>query len=224
LVEQGRVTVNGRVAVLGDVVGREDVIARDGVVVPWGNQAVYIKYHKPLGITSTTEGEVLGNIIAAVGHPDRIFPIGRLDKDSTGLILLTNDGEIVNAILRSEHGHEKEYIVRVDRAYDQEFLDRMSTGVVILGRSTRSCLVTRIGKAQFRIVLTEGRNRQIRRMSQALGYRVVALQRIRVMHLHLGDLPVGQWRNLTAEERRGLFRALGLPDGDRRFSTGRSSA
>ena len=207
-IQEGRITINGRVAVLGDQVGPGDVIARDGAVVPWGNVFVYIKYHKPVGITTTSEPDVPGNIIAAVGHPERIFPVGRLDKDSSGLILLTNDGEIVNRILRAEHYHEKEYLVQVDRPFDQAFLDRMARGVVILGKPTRPCTIRRVGRRDFRIILTEGRNRQIRRMCQALGYRVVALHRIRIMNVRIGDLPVGQWKNLSERERTELFHAL----------------
>ena len=209
LIEEGRVTINGRVAVLGDQVRPGDVIVGDGRVVAWGNEPVYIKFHKPVGITTTTELDVPDNIIAFIGHPARIFPVGRLDKDSSGLILLTNDGDIVNEVLRAEHGHEKEYLVQVDRPFDQAFLDRMARGVVILGKPTRPCTVSRCGKRQFRVILTEGRNRQIRRMCRALGYRVVSLHRVRIMHLTIGDLRVGQWKNLTHQERARLFADLG---------------
>lgn len=210
LIEEGRVTINGRRALLGDQVRPVDVIARDGLVVPWGNDPVYVKFHKPVGITTTTDLDVPDNIIAYIGHPARIFPIGRLDKDSSGLILLTNDGGIVNEILRTEFGHEREYVVQVDRSFDQTFLDRMSKGVVILGRPTKPCQLRRTGPRRFHIILTEGRNRQIRRMCQALGYRVTALQRIRIMSIELGGLRAGQWKNLTADERARLFAALGL--------------
>lgn len=208
-IEEGRITINGRKAVLGDQITAGDVIARDGVVVPWGMAPVYIKYHKPIGITTTSEPHVAGNIIAAIGHPDRIFPVGRLDKDSSGLILLTNDGEIVNRILRAEHRHEKEYVVQVDRPYDGPFLDQMARGVVILGKPTQPCVIRPISRREFRIILTEGRNRQIRRMCQALGYRVVVLHRIRIMHITLGGLPAGQWRNLSDRERHDLLATLG---------------
>ena len=209
LIEEGRVTINGRVAVLGDQVGPTDVIARDGLVVPWGNAPVYLKFHKPVGITTTSEPHVPGNMVASINYPERIFPIGRLDKDSSGLILLTNDGEIVNQILRAEHGHEKEYLVQLDRPFDQAFLDRMSHGVVILGKRTRPCVVSRHGQQEFRIVLTEGRNRQIRRMCQALGYKVIALNRTRIMHITLQGLPVGRWKHLSDQERAQLLAALG---------------
>lgn len=208
LIAEGRVAINGRTAVLGDRVRPGDVVTRDGVAVPWGKTPIYIKFHKPIGVITTTESHVKGNIIAYIGHPKRIFPIGRLDKDSSGLILLTNDGEIVNQILRAEHRHEKEYLVRVDRPYDQEFLNRMARGVVILGRPTRPCVVTRTGPRDFRIILTEGRNRQIRRMCQALGYRVVRLHRIRIMNVVIGNLQPGQWRNLTERELADLFASL----------------
>lgn len=200
LIQANRVTINGRVAKVGDVVTPNDVIALDGLVIPWGKESIYIKYNKPVGITTTTELHVPGNIIAAIGHPERIFPIGRLDKDSSGLILLTNNGEIVNRILRAEHGHEREYLVRVDRPYDQAFLRRMAEGVVILGKKTKPCQVARLGPRHFRIILTEGRNRQIRRMCQTLGFRVVELQRTRIMGIRLEALPDGQWKTLTRDE------------------------
>lgn len=209
LIEAGRVTINQRVACLGDQVCPGDVIARDGQVIPWGTAPVYIKYYKPVGVTTTSESHVTRNIIAEIGHPERIFPIGRLDKDSSGLILLTNDGDIVNEILRTEHGHEREYEVSVDRPFDQTFIDSMAQGVVILDRPTKPCRVERIGPARFRIILTEGRNRQIRRMCQLLGYRVLALHRVRIMHITLAGLVPEAWKPLTDEERRQLFQAVG---------------
>ena len=209
LIAEGRITINGRIAVLGDQVGRADVIARDGVVLPWGNAPVYLKFHKPVGITTTSEPHVHGNIIAYIGYSGRIFPIGRLDKDSSGLILLTNDGEIVNRILRAEHHHEKEYLVQLDRPFGQAFLDCMGRGVVILGKRTRPCVISRRGQREFRIVLTEGRNRQIRRMCQALGYEVVALHRIRIMNITVRGLPVGRWKHLSDQEKSQLLSALG---------------
>ncbi|HRI39185.1 MAG TPA: pseudouridine synthase, partial [Nitrospira sp.] len=177
LVESGAITINGRMARLGDQVEPSDVIAREGQVLPWGKASLYIKYHKPVGVTTTSESHVARNIIAEIGHPERIFPIGRLDKDSSGLILLTNDGNIVNEILRTEFGHEREYLVRVDRPFDQTFLDHMAEGVVILGSRTKPSRMRRVGPDRFHIVLTEGRNRQIRRMCHALGYRVILLHR-----------------------------------------------
>ncbi len=209
LIESGIITINGRVAKLGDHIELTDVIARAGQVIPWGKASLYIKYHKPVGVTTTSETHIPRNIIAEIGHPERIFPIGRLDKDSSGLILLTNDGDIVNDILRTEFGHEREYLVQVDRAFDQSFLDQMSCGVVILGSRTKPCRMTRVGANRFRIVLTEGRNRQIRRMCQALGYRVIKLHRTRIMHLTVEGLNVGEWKELTTQERERLLRAVG---------------
>ncbi len=209
LIEAGRVTINNSVAKLGDHVSAADVIARDGQVIPWGQTRIYIKYHKPVGVTTTSEAHVPRNIIREIGHPERIFPIGRLDKDSSGLILLTNDGDIVNEILRTEFGHEREYEVTVDRAYDRAVLDRLAEGVVILGSKTKPCRVEPLGPKRFRIVLTEGRNRQIRRMSQAVGYRVVALHRVRIMHITLTGLPSGGWKPLTPHEREVLLHAVG---------------
>jgi len=209
LIAEGRVTINGRTAKLGDQVTPSDVVARDGTIVQRGNPFVYLKYHKPVGVTTTTEPQVRRNIIAEIGHALRIFPIGRLDKDSSGLILLTNDGDIVNEILRVEHGHEREYRVEVDRPFDEAFLSGMARGVVILGARTRPCTVTRLSPRRFRIILTEGRNRQIRRMCQAFGYRVVSLHRVRIMHITIDGLQPGQWKDLTETERRDLFAALG---------------
>ena len=209
LIESGRVTINQRVARLGDQVGSDDVVARDGQMIPWGTASLYIKYHKPVGVTTTSESHVPRNIIAEIGHPERIFPIGRLDKDSSGLILLTNDGDIVNEILRTEHGHEREYEVSVDHPFDQTFIDRMAQGVVILERPTKRCRIERLGLARFRIILTEGRNRQIRRMCQALGYRVTQLHRVRIMNITIKGLIEGEWKELTEGERSGLLRAVG---------------
>jgi 23S rRNA pseudouridine2604 synthase len=207
------VTINGRVANLGDQVGKEDAVTLDGRPVVRQKTPVYIKYHKPVGITTTSEPDVPDNIIAAIGHPERIFPIGRLDKDSSGLILLTNDGEIVNRILRAEHGHEREYLVQVDRPYDSAFLQNMARGVMVLGSLTRPCRTMPLKTDSFRIILTEGRNRQIRRMCQAVGYRVIALHRVRIMHIELGQLRAGQWRDLSDQEIRKLFSALRKSEG-----------
>ena len=209
LIESGRVTINQRVASLGDQVGPGDVVMRDGQVIPWRTAPLYIKYYKPVGVTTTSESHVPRNIIAEIGHPERIFPIGRLDKASSGLILLTNDGDIVNEILRTEHGHEREYEVSVDHSFDQTFIDQMSRGVVILKRPTKPCRIERLGPTRFRIILTEGRNRQIRRMCQVLGYRALTLHRIRIIHITLDGVVPGEWKQLTGEERDQLFRAVG---------------
>jgi len=201
--------VNGLVGQLGDRVSPSDRIACHGRVIPWGHAFVYIKYHKPVGVTTTSESHVSRNIISEIGHPERIFPIGRLDKDSSGLILLTNDGNIVNDILRTEFGHEREYAVEVDRPFDQSFLDQMSGGIVVLGSPTRPCRLERVSPKRFRIVLTEGRNRQIRRMCLALGYRVVSLHRLRIMHITVDGVRVGEWKELSEQERQRLLKAVG---------------
>jgi 23S rRNA pseudouridine2604 synthase len=200
----GRVTVNGAKGELGTKVMPGDVVLVDGRPLPTRKRAVYLALHKPRGITCTTERDVPGNIVDFVGYPERIFPIGRLDKDSEGLILLTNDGDVVNEVLRVEHGHEKEYRVTVDRPLTPSFLAMMAAGVRIGGEKTRPARVTRTGPAEFRIVLTQGLNRQIRRMCSALGWRVKRLVRERIMHIRLGDLPPGRWRELTPEETRRL--------------------
>lgn len=211
LIESGVITINGRPAKLGDQVESTDVIVREGRVIPWGKANLYIKYHKPVGVTTTSESHVPRNIIAEIGHHERIFPIGRLDKDSSGLILLTNDGNIVNEILRTEFGHEREYLVQVDRPFDHSFLDHMSRGVVILGNQTKPCRMVRVGRDQFRIILMEGRNRQIRRMCQARGYRVTKLHRTRIMHITVNRLDIGRWKELSSHERKRLLKAVGRP-------------
>jgi len=203
----GRVTVNGRPGALGTQVGGGDDVRVDGKPLPERRMAVYLALNKPRGITCTTEHDVPGNIVDFIGHRERIFPIGRLDKDSEGLILLTNDGDIVNEILRVEHGHEKEYEVTVDRPVTPAFLSMMAAGVRIGGEKTKPCAVTRTGPASFRIVLTQGLNRQIRRMCSALGWRVRSLRRVRIMHIRLGALASGRWRNLTDAEIRPLLAA-----------------
>ncbi|HSN27061.1 MAG TPA: pseudouridine synthase, partial [Kofleriaceae bacterium] len=203
LIEEGRVTVNGKPAVLGTQVEDGDDVRLDGDRVGQARKKVrpvYIALNKPTGITCTTERHVAGNIIDFVNHPERIFPIGRLDKDSEGLILLTNDGDIVNEVLRAEHNHEKEYVVGVDRPYDATFVEQMSAGVRLSDATTKPCRIDRLGPKVFRIVLTQGLNRQIRRMCEALGYTVEALQRVRIMHIKLGELPLGRWRQLSPAE------------------------
>jgi 23S rRNA pseudouridine2604 synthase len=206
-IEAGRVTINGVVATLGTQVAAGDVVCVDGKPVAGQERHVYIALNKPVGITSTIESHVAGNLLEVVKYPQRIFPIGRLDKDSEGLLLLTNNGDIVNEILRSENEHEKEYVVTVDRPVTEIFLNGMASGVRILGTVTKPCKVRRIGAATFRIVLTQGLNRQIRRMCSFFGYKVLRLQRVRIINLTLGELKPGQWRQLEPEEVRGL-----LPD------------
>jgi 23S rRNA pseudouridine2604 synthase len=208
LIEAKRVTINGLPAELGSQVQVGDDVRVDGKAIGAKKELVYIALNKPVGITSTTERHVKGNIVDFVGHAERIFPIGRLDKDSDGLILLTNDGDIVNRILRAENDHEKEYIVTVDKPVTDEFIKGMANGVRILGSMTKKCKVTRVADRVFRIILTEGRNRQIRRMCMAFGYQVRRLQRIRIMNIELGGLKQGAWRDLTAREKKELFTTL----------------
>ncbi|WP_307411679.1 23S rRNA pseudouridine(2604) synthase RluF [Neobacillus ginsengisoli] len=208
LISEGRVTINGKIAKIGSQVEPGDDVRVSGNPIRMARNYVYIALNKPVGITSTTEKNVKGNIIDLVNHPLRIFNIGRLDKDSDGLILLTNDGDIVNEILRAENKHEKEYIVTVDKPITPEFLKRMASGVEILNTKTLPCEVTQLSKYVFQIILTQGLNRQIRRMCEALGYDVLRLQRTRIMNIHLGNLPIGQWRDLSKKERNQLFRDL----------------
>lgn len=208
LIADGRVTINGKIAKIGSQVNPGDDVRVNGEQIRVARNHVYIALNKPVGITSTTEKNVKGNIVDLVNHPLRIFNIGRLDKDSEGLILLTNDGDIVNEILRSENRHEKEYIVSVDKPITPEFLKQMSEGVKILGTKTLPCKVEQLSKFDFKIILTQGLNRQIRRMCEALGYEVYRLQRIRIMNIELGNLPVGQWRDLSKKEKTRLFAEL----------------
>jgi 23S rRNA pseudouridine2604 synthase len=200
LIEAKRVTINGDIAELGSTVESGDAVHIDGEPIGEKKKSVYIALNKPVGITSTTEKHIPGNIVDFVNHPERIFPIGRLDKDSEGLILLTNDGDIVNKILRAENNHDKEYIVTVNKKITPSFIQGMSDGVKILGTTTEKCKVTRINDRVFRIILTQGLNRQIRRMCQAFGYHVQKLQRIRIMNISIDGLKTGQWRNLTKHE------------------------
>ncbi len=209
-IEAGRVTVNGARAVLGTQVNDGDEVRVDGAPAGVRPRRIYLALNKPVGIECTTDRTVPGNIVDFVGHPERIFPVGRLDKDSEGLILLTNDGDIVNTILRAENEHEKEYLVAVDRPLTAQFLAAMARGVPILDTVTNPCRLTPVGRNTFRIVLTQGLNRQIRRMCEHFGYTVRRLQRVRIMSVHLGRLPVGEWRSLTPAELRGL-RPAGRP-------------
>ena len=208
LITEGRVTINGKRATIGSQVEPGDDVRVNGNQLFVANNNVYIALNKPVGITSTTEKGVKGNIVDLVNHPFRVFHIGRLDKDSEGLILLTNDGDIVNEILRSENQHEKEYVVSVDRPITPEFLKQMSEGVKILDTVTLPCKVEQLSKYDFKIILTQGLNRQIRRMCEELGYNVYRLQRIRIMNIQLDNLPVGQWRYLSKKEKAQLFQAL----------------
>lgn len=208
LIEDGRVFINGRRAKIGEKVEPGDDVRVDGNQLYVPNNNVYIALNKPVGITSTTDKDVKGNIASLVNQPFRVFNIGRLDKDSEGLILMTNDGDIVNEILRPENEHEKEYIVSVDRPIQPDFLENMASGVRILGTKTKPSKVNQLSKYEFNIILTQGLNRQIRRMTEALGYNVTRLQRIRVMNIHLGNLPPGEWRYLSKKEKNELFDEL----------------
>ncbi|MBV7272700.1 23S rRNA pseudouridine(2604) synthase RluF [Clostridiaceae bacterium UIB06] len=200
LIEQNRVYINGKLAVIGDKVTSEDDIKIDGKFLTKKDRRVYIAFNKPVGITCTTEKKIKNNIIDFVNYPKRIFPIGRLDKDSEGLIFLTNDGDIVNKILRAGNNHEKEYIVTVDKPINSQFITGMSSGVRILNTITKPCKVTKESSHVFRIILTQGLNRQIRRMCESFGYNVTKLKRLRIMNVKLKDLPIGKWRYLTADE------------------------
>ncbi len=205
LILAGRVTINGTTAELGSKVDLNDLVLVDGKsIIKNDDNYVYIAFNKPIGIVCTTDTKAeKDNIIDYINFPIRIFPIGRLDKPSEGLILLTNDGDIVNKILRARNNHQKEYVVRVNRPISQEFVRKMSSGVPILDTVTQPCTVEKLDKFTFRIILTQGLNRQIRRMCEYLGYEVTKLKRIRIMNIHL-DLPVGNWRNLTATELNKL--------------------
>lgn len=203
-IEEGRVKINGKVAQKGNRVEVGDSVTVDDKPLKSKPKSVFIALHKPAGVTCTTDLKDRDNIIEFVKHKERIFPIGRLDKASTGLIFLTNDGDIVNDILRAENNHEKEYIVTVDRNINDKFVERMSKGLPILGTKTKPCIVEKIGKNAFRIILTQGLNRQIRRMCEFLNYNVVTLKRVRIMNITLDGLKVGSWRNLTADELQTL--------------------
>ena len=214
LIEEKRVKVNGVVAILGMRVNEEDEVLVDDLPIQPKKKFVTLAYYKPAGITCTSEPDVKGNIIDAVNYPERIFPIGRLDKESEGLILLTNDGSIVNQILRSENEHEKEYLVYVHKPIDREFKYLMEEGVEIFNpvknelTVTQPCKVRIIGEKNFKIILKQGLNRQIRRMCSALGYKVVYLKRIRIMNLTLDNLNKGQYRILSDDEYNDLMKQL----------------
>ncbi|MET0960799.1 MAG: 23S rRNA pseudouridine(2604) synthase RluF [Psychrobacillus psychrotolerans] len=207
-ITDGRVVINGKTAELGSKVEAGDDVKVDGKQIVVEQPLVYLVLNKPVGITSTTETHIKGNIVDFVNHPLRIFHIGRLDKDSDGLILLTNDGDIVNEILRAENSHDKEYIVTVNEKITDTFIEKMAAGVNILGTTTLPCKVKKIGPKTFNIILTQGLNRQIRRMCSALGFSVKRLQRIRIMNISIEGLPIGEWRELTPSEKTELFQTL----------------
>ena len=199
-IEDGRVTVNGNRPEMGVKVAVTDNVLVDGKPLKKVPKRAYIAYNKPVGITCTTERKIQSNIVKAVNYPDRIFPIGRLDRPSEGLIFLTNEGDIVNKILRAGNNHEKEYVVTVDKPLNRQFVNKMAGGIPILDTVTKKCKVTQTGVKEFTIILTQGLNRQIRRMCEYLGYEVVTLKRTRIMNVTLKGLKVGQWRHLTEQE------------------------
>lgn len=209
LIEEGRVTVNGIPAVLGTQAEITDAIAVDGKRVNPGGEKIYIALNKPRGIECTADPRVKDNIVSFVGHDTRLYPIGRLDKESEGLIFLTNDGAFADFIMRAANFHEKEYEVRIDRPVTSDFLSHMASGVDLEGRITRPAEVTQIQKDRFRIVLTQGMNRQIRRMCEALGCKVLRLVRVRIMAVTLGSLTSGKWRNLKPEEVTAIYKSGG---------------
>ena len=205
LIDQGRITINGSVPEMGTKVASTDVVCVDGEIVrPKMKEATYLAFNKPIGIVCTTDRRVeKDNIIDYINYPTRIFPIGRLDKPSEGLIFLTDDGDIVNKILRARNHHEKEYLVTVDRPISADFIEKMGVGVPVLDTVTQACEVERISKYVFKIILTQGLNRQIRRMCEYFGYDVIKLKRTRIMNVNL-DIPVGKWRHLTEVELKTI--------------------
>lgn len=209
LIDQGRVTINGKVPEMGTKISDGDVVMVDGKLIPESNEKlVYLAFNKPVGIVCTTDTKVeKDNIVDFINYPKRIFPIGRLDKPSEGLIFMTNDGDIVNKILRARNHHEKEYLVTVNKPITQKFLQQMRSGIPILDTVTRECEVEDLGKYQFKIILTQGLNRQIRRMCEYLDYRVTRLKRVRIMNVKL-DVPVGKWRDITDEELTEINRLV----------------
>jgi 23S rRNA pseudouridine2604 synthase len=202
LIKEGRVLINDQIAQMGNRYDVGDIVEVDGSIIkaPKKDKLIYIALYKPAGITTTSESHIPGNIIDFVNHPKRIFPIGRLDKDSEGLIFLTNDGDIVNKILRAGNKHEKEYEVRVGRPVAEGFAAKMSSGVQILDTITGPCKIHMTGRSTFKITITQGLNRQIRRMCEALGYNVLTLKRTRIMNISIGNLALGKWRNLSDAE------------------------
>lgn len=199
-ISEGRVTINGKPTQLGNRVAKRDVVKLDGRLVVPQNATLYIALNKPVGIVSTTDEREPDNIIQHINYPDRLFPIGRLDKPSEGLIFLTNDGDIVNKILRAGNNHEKEYYVSVNKTVTEDFVQKMGNGIPILGAVTKKCFVEKVSDKVFKIILTQGLNRQIRRMCEYLEYEVTKLKRTRIMNVELGYLQTGDWRELTDEE------------------------
>ena len=208
LISEGRVRIDGRVGALGDRVMPGMAVTVDGQPLTGEGEKLYILLNKPRGIVCTADPREPMNVVDYLNHPQRVFPVGRLDKDSEGLLLMTSDGDIVNRLLRAAGGHEREYEVQIDRPVTREFVEKMMAGVPILDTVTLPCRVRRTGERSFNIVLVQGLNRQIRRMCEARGASVVQLRRIRIMNLRLGNLKPGQWRELTEAELRALLDAL----------------
>jgi 23S rRNA pseudouridine2604 synthase len=208
LITSGRVTINGKPTQLGNRVFDGDVVKIDGRPLKAKPKTLYIAFNKPIGIVCTTDSKERDNIVKYINHPERLFPIGRLDKPSEGLIFLTNDGDIVNKILRAGNNHEKDYLVTVDKPITDDFIKKMSNGIPILGTVTQKCKVTKVGAKVFQIVLTQGLNRQIRRMCEYLGYEVTKLKRTRIMNVNLNKLAIGQWRELTSAELTEINRMV----------------
>ena len=207
-IAEGKVKINGKVAVLGQKVQPGDTVTVNGQPVTGGAPKKYLALYKPRGIVCTADPREKYNVVDYLGYPERVYPVGRLDKDSEGLLLMTSDGDIVNRLLRAAGGHEKEYQVTVDKPINSEFLRRMSSGVPILDRVTLPCKLKSTGKFSFDIILVQGLNRQIRRMCEYLGYRVRELKRVRIMNISIGDMQPGDWRELTKEELDTLMRSL----------------
>lgn len=199
-IDQARVTINDNVAIKGNRVQEGDVVLIDGEPLKVKDKIIYMAFNKPVGVTCTTDLKDKYNIISFINYKSRIFPVGRLDKPSEGLIFLTNDGDIVNKILRAGNNHEKEYVVTVDKPINSDFINKMSNGIRILDTVTKKCFVKQEGKNRFRIILVQGLNRQIRRMCQVCGFNVQTLKRVRIMNITLENLPVGKWRYFTADE------------------------
>jgi len=203
-IKEGRVTINGKPTQLGNRVAKKDIVKLDGRLVEPKNKTLYIALNKPIGIVSTTDDRERNNIVKHINYPERLFPIGRLDKPSEGLIFLTNDGDIVNKILRAGNNHEKEYFVTVNKSITEDFIEKMSNGIPILGTVTKKCRVEKVSDKIFKIILTQGLNRQIRRMCEYLDYEVTKLKRTRIMNVELGYLQTGDWRELTDEEMKEI--------------------
>jgi 23S rRNA pseudouridine2604 synthase len=208
LIEEGKVEVNDEIAGLGLQVSKTDKIVVEGNQITNEVKPIYLAFYKPVGITSTTDTSIKSNIIDFINFPERIFPVGRLDKPSEGLIFMTNDGDIVNKILRSKNNHEKEYVVTVDKKITHEFIEKMSNGVPVLDTITKKCLVKKLDDFTFNIILTQGLNRQIRRMCDYLGYNVKSLKRIRIMNIMLNDLKPGKYRHFTKAELEEVLRLV----------------